>query len=115
MDFENEVRTLKFQIDLLRSISPLEKYPLTQLILESNISEEELRRLFQLLEELQEEYYLQQEDGFVHFSNLLISFVGQLPEKFDPEKTLIALKKENKYPEIVHVMWKSHFESKKND
>ncbi|GAB3060558.1 DUF1878 family protein [Virgibacillus ainsalahensis] len=93
--------TTSFHLDLLSKIINMDRYPVIQLIIENNISREEFEELMQMLQELNEKYEIQKEEGFLHFSSLLIHFVGMLNEKLDPHATIFALKKEGCFPSLM--------------
>lgn len=93
--------TTSFHIQLLSNILDLTKYPMTQLMIENNLTKEEYDEFLQLLHRLHTEYELQKGEGFLNFTSLLIHFAGMLNEKLDPNITIYALKKEGYYPSLL--------------
>lgn len=98
---EHSSTITSFQIQLLSRIIDMDEYPFIKLVIEQNISEEEYNELFAHLEILQAMYEEQKEKGLLDFSSLLIEFSGLLNEKLDPTTTILALRKENYFPELM--------------
>lgn len=71
------------------------------MIIEKNITEEEYKDLMDLLDDLNELYMEQREEGLVDFTTLLVRFAGMLNEKLEPNETISALKKEGYYPSLM--------------
>ncbi|MFD2042773.1 DUF1878 family protein [Ornithinibacillus salinisoli] len=92
-----------FHLQLLTKTIDLKKYPLTRLVIEKNITNEEYKELFQLLHTINEEFEAQKEEGFLNFSPLLIHFAGMLNEKLNPDETIHALKQEGYFVELMEV------------
>ncbi|MFC2947948.1 DUF1878 family protein [Virgibacillus sediminis] len=109
--------TTSFHLQLLSRVMDLDKYPMIRLVIENHLSRQEYEELFQLLEELDEKYASQKEEGLLDYSSLLIHFVGMLDEKLDPHETIRALKKEGYYPslmgEFIQIMQRENLERKR--
>ncbi|WP_084268838.1 DUF1878 family protein [Oceanobacillus damuensis] len=90
-----------FHIQLLSKIIDMNKYPLTKLIIENNITREEYMELMKMIQRLNDTYELQKEEGFLDFSSLLVHFAGMLNEKLDPNETIEALAKEKYFPLLM--------------
>ncbi|WP_010650117.1 DUF1878 family protein [Oceanobacillus massiliensis] len=90
-----------FHIQLLSKIIDMNQYPLIKLMIEKNISLEEYNELMEMLERLNDTYELQQEEGLLDFTSLLIHFAGMLNEKLDPNQTIRALRKEGYYTKLM--------------
>lgn len=90
-----------FQIQLLLDILKGKNYPFTKLVIEKSLTEDEYQVLLTQLEELNEEYLLQKQQGFLNFSSLLVNFAGMLNEKLLPEETIFALKSEGLYMKMM--------------
>ncbi|SES69633.1 Protein of unknown function [Oceanobacillus limi] len=93
--------TAMFHLQLLSKTIDLKKYPFTKLIIEKNITNEEYNDLLELLHVLNQKYELQKEEGLLDFSSLLINFAGMLNEKLHPDETILALKKEGYYHDLM--------------
>lgn len=90
-----------FQIQLLLDIVEIKNYPFTKLVIERSFMEDEYQELLRQLEELNGDYLFQKEQGFLNFSSLLVNFAGMLNEKLLPEETILALKSEGIYIEMM--------------
>lgn len=98
---EDKENITSFQIQLLSKIIDIDRYPFIKLIMEHQISEEEYQRLFTLLERQQKVYLEQKEEGLLDFTSLLVEFAGLLTEKLDPTETILALRKENYFKDLM--------------
>lgn len=106
MDSIEKDERLPFYMHLLLKIKEIENYPFTKLVIENGLSEEEYQEIVHLLALLNEKYEIQKEEGFLDYTSLLIQFAGMLNYKLDPEETIIALKKEGCYPELMEELSK---------
>ncbi|WP_373895637.1 DUF1878 family protein [Virgibacillus natechei] len=97
----NNNDTTSFHLQLLSTIMDLNAYPLINLIIENNITYKEFVELMYLLQNLEAQYNIQREEGFLDFTSLLVEFAGMLTEKLDPNKTIYALKKEGYFPSLM--------------
>lgn len=98
---EEQEKITSFQIQLLSQIIDMKKYPFIKLVIEHNISQDEHNELFTLLKHQHDTYEEQKEEGLLDFSSLLMEFAGRLNEKLNPTETIIALRKENYFPELM--------------
>ncbi|HEX6593584.1 MAG TPA: DUF1878 family protein [Bacillota bacterium] len=90
-----------FHLQLLLQTMNIEQYPFIKLIIINNLSSQEYEELFMLLEQLNEMYKVQKEEGLLDFTSLLIHFAGMLNQKLDPTETIYALKKEGHFPNLM--------------
>ncbi|MFD1174235.1 DUF1878 family protein [Oceanobacillus picturae] len=90
-----------FHLQLLSRVIDLNKFPMIKMVLEKNVTDSEYNELLQLLSRLNVKYEVQQEEGLLDYSSLLIEFAGMLSEKLDPDATIYALKKEGYYPSLM--------------
>ncbi len=79
----------------------LNQFPMIKMVLERDVTGLEFKELLQLLSRLNDKYVMQQEEGLLDYSSLLIEFAGMLSEKLDPNATIYALKKEGYYPSLM--------------
>ncbi|WP_163537136.1 DUF1878 family protein [Gracilibacillus sp. YIM 98692] len=115
MGLEKEVKKQKFHIQLLTSICDMDQYPFIHLLFQQDITEQEYNELMNILAELYDRFLEYQEEGFMNYEKLLIHFVGQLSPKLDPEKTMQALIKEERYIEMVNELLLLHYKYQKGD
>lgn len=101
---EEKMEKLEFYHELLLQMVDTKKYPFYHLIISKGMSKKEMEDVFRLCEELSEKYEKQREEGFVHFTPLLIEFVGMLPYSLDPKETILALKQQKLYEELMDVL-----------
>lgn len=97
----NSSDSTAFHLQLLSNIIDLNNHPVTQLIIESNLTKEEYDELINMLHMLQTKYEVQKGEGFLDFTTLLIHFAGMLNVKLNPNATIYALKKEGYYPSLL--------------
>lgn len=95
-------RNSSFHIQLLAQTIDIQKFPLTKLIIDHHVTEEEYEALFHMLQQLEKQYEIQKEEGFVDFTSLLVHFAGMLTRKLHPNQTIYALKKEGYYPSLMN-------------
>jgi hypothetical protein len=98
---EERLRRLEFYQSLLIEMIDGDKYPFYKLVMQLNLSEEEVHQLFLLCEELSIEYEKQKAEGFVIFNPLLTQFAGMLPPKLDVEETIYALYKQGLFTPLM--------------
>ncbi|KAB8139027.1 DUF1878 family protein [Gracilibacillus oryzae] len=115
MEMEKELQKQQFHIQLLLSISNVDAHHLVRLLVESGITEKEYQLLLKTLDKLEQTFYEWKEEGYLNFEPLLVRFVGELCEKLNPERTMLALSKEGMYAELVEEFIHIHFKYKKND
>jgi len=92
-----------FHIQLLTELVDMNKYPVTQLIIDNNLSKEEWEEIVDMLQDLDARYKELKEARRVNCTPLLIEFAGRLNEKLNPNETIAALKKEKYFPSLMHV------------
>ncbi|MFU0788667.1 DUF1878 family protein [Cerasibacillus sp. JNUCC 74] len=97
----NKAETAAFHLQLLSKVINTDKYPFTKLIIDKGLTEQEYNKLMNRISYLNCQYLKQSEEGLLDFTSLLLHFVGMLTEKLEPNKTIIALKKEGYYPSLM--------------
>lgn len=110
--FEDRLKKIEYHQRLLLGMIQNQKYPAYELIVQNDLSEEEVNVLFLLCEELTEKYEQQKEEGFVHFTPLLTQFVGFLNHKLRPKETINAFLKQDLYRPLMVELKKSLENSK---
>lgn len=105
-----------FHLKLLLNIINIEEYPFTKLVIEKNVSCNEYEELFKLLNELDQTYHQQKQEGLLDFSSLFIHFAGMLTNKLSPTETIEAIKQEGLFMElmeefiqIIHIIENDHY------
>lgn len=104
MDEEKE--RLAFYCELLLQIVDTRNFPFYDLIIKNKLSKRQTEEILHLCEELNEQLKEQRELGFVHFTPLLIQFAGMLPYGLNIKETILALKKQKLYEELMDVLLK---------
>lgn len=94
----------EFYQRLLLQMIDVHKFPFYDLVIKSQLSEEEMNGIFHLCAELEQKLNEQRELGFVHFTPLLVQFVGMLPHVLNIKETIVALKKQHLYEELMDVL-----------
>lgn len=105
--FEARIERLEYYQQLMIELVELEKWPFHQLIMKCKLTEQEVLSLFNLCEELNEEYKKQKAEGFVGFSPLLVIFRQKLNYKLAPLEVILALEQENYFPHLMAVLKKA--------
>jgi hypothetical protein len=70
--------------------------------MEKKLTESEVDDIILLCDELEKIYSMQSEEGFVHYTPLLIHFAGMLPSKLRPRETIAALLQQKKYIPLLN-------------
>ncbi|HEY4600076.1 MAG TPA: DUF1878 family protein [Cerasibacillus sp.] len=91
-----------FHLQLIMQLIDMEKFPLTKLLIEKNVSEQEYVDFMQLLQQINQDYQEQKDEGLLDFTSLLIQFVGMLNEKLSPNETILALRQEGYYIDLMN-------------
>src|SRR5690625_7682842 len=97
-------RKTSFHIQLLAQTIDIQKFPLTKLIIDHHVTEEEYEAFFHLLQQLEKQYEVQKEEGFVEFTSLLVHFAGMLTQKLPPNQTIYELKKKGYYTSLINII-----------
>lgn len=98
---EDRIKTLEFHQELLLEMVDTDKFPFYYLIIKHKVSKQEVIDLLDLCEELNKKYEEQRENGFLHFTPLLVQYVGMLPSVLKPRESIVALRKQNYYPLLM--------------
>lgn len=106
-DIEKRLKKVEYHQRLLLEMMQTKKFPVYELIIKKGLTEEEVKELFNLCEELTLQYEQQKEEGFVYFIPLLTQFVRSINEKLDPEETIHALLGQGMYLPLMEVLNKA--------
>jgi len=95
------INTLSFHLHLISDLISADDFPFTKLVIDKGLSELEYNELFQMLEELNRSYIRQKEEGLLDYTCLLVQFAGMLNFKLHPDQTMLALKQQGLYTELM--------------
>ena len=98
---DQKVKRIEYYQELLLEMMDNHHFPVYELIIKNKLTKKETEELFQLCEELSQEYEEQKEEGLLHFDSLLTHFVGMLNYKLDPKKTIEAFYQQNLYKSLM--------------
>lgn len=102
---EERLERLEFYNQLTIESVDLTAYPFFRLVMEKKLTEQEVNKVFLLCDELQRKYEMQSEEGFVHYTPLLLHFVGMLTPKLSPRETITALLQQEKYISLMEKLY----------
>ncbi|MGO4887484.1 DUF1878 family protein [Anaerobacillus sp. MEB173] len=98
---EERIERLEFYQRILMKMVKSNEFPFFQIVIEKALTEQEMIEVFSLCEELEKQLEEQREDGFIHYTSLLVHFVGMLNSKLDPLRTIKALSQQNLYNSLM--------------
>jgi hypothetical protein len=102
---EERLERLEFYNQLTIESVDLSSYPFFRLIMEKKLTEEETKQVILLCDELEKIFLMQSEEGFVHYTPLLIQFAGMLTPKLKPRETIAALLQQGKYVLLLEKLY----------
>jgi hypothetical protein len=102
---EERLERLEFYNQLTIKSVDLTRYPFFRLVMEKKLTEEEMRQVIFLCDELEKLFLLQSEEGFVDNMPLLIQFAGMLTPKLKPKETILALLQQGKYISLMEKLY----------
>ncbi|WP_096201479.1 DUF1878 family protein [Bacillus sp. FJAT-45350] len=105
-----QVRRLGFYQTLLLDMVDTSKFPFYQLVIRNGVTEEEMKELFILCNELNELLEEQRELGYVRHTSLLVHFVGMLTIKLKPKAVIEAMQQQSLYGSLMDVLLKALIE-----
>ncbi|MFC7372858.1 DUF1878 family protein [Fictibacillus iocasae] len=100
---EDRVERLEFYNELTVKSIDLSSYPFYALVMEHKLTEEEMQETLELCSRLEREFETMKEEGFVHYTALLIEFAGLLTPKLKPREAIRALRDQKLF---LHLMKK---------
>lgn len=106
-EFEERLKKIEYHQKLLLEMIKNQTFPLYELLIRKDLSEEEVDELFTLCDMLNEKLAQQKEEGFVYFTPLLTEFVGMLNRKLHPEETINAFLMQDMYPTLMGILKKT--------
>ncbi|MBD1380711.1 DUF1878 family protein [Metabacillus arenae] len=98
---EGKLHKLEFYISLLLQMVDDTKYPFFKLVIENQLSEEEVTEVIELCKQTEIDFYVQKEQGWVIYEDLLAQFVGQLNSKLPVNQVIKSLYDQEMYSELM--------------
>ncbi|RLQ97539.1 DUF1878 family protein [Falsibacillus albus] len=95
------IEKLEFQQKLLLKMMSPKGFEFDQLIIEKNLSEQDVMDFHRLCEELNKELKEQKAEGFVFYSPLFKKFNERLHSQLEPAEVIDACKKQKLYEELM--------------
>ncbi|MBY6037977.1 YhaI family protein [Fictibacillus nanhaiensis] len=102
---EERLERLEFYNQLTIESVDLTSYPFFRLVMEKKLTEKEVNDILLLCDELEKTYLMQAEEGFVHYTPLLIHFAGMLTPKLNPRETIQALIHQGKHISLMEKLY----------
>jgi hypothetical protein len=106
-NFEERIKRMEYYQNLLFKMMRKDGYEFSQLIIEKQLTEEEVAQFYDLCELLSKEYEEQKADKFVFFSPLFLKFKEGLHHKLQPSEVIEACINQNLYPELMNTLMKN--------
>ncbi|MFC5713564.1 DUF1878 family protein [Thalassorhabdus alkalitolerans] len=102
-EWRERIERLEFHQKLLMELID-ERHPFYRLIIKRKITEKEMSKLYSLCAVLERKLAEERKQGMVYHGELLDEFIGELNPKLNPEETIMALKKQGLYIDLVTVL-----------
>ncbi|WP_102347456.1 DUF1878 family protein [Bacillus sp. Marseille-P3661] len=107
MELEERLKKVEYHQKLLLKMLRGSQFPVYEIVINKDLTEDEVDDIFKLCEELNCLYEQQKEEGFVHFIPLLTKFVGLLNHKISAEEMIDALIGQKLYLPLMMELRKS--------
>ncbi|MBA2874801.1 YhaI family protein [Thermaerobacillus caldiproteolyticus] len=98
---EERIAKLEYYQSLLMEMIDETKKPFYHLVIQANLTKEEVDEVIELCEHLSKEYEKQKEEGLTIFTPLLLHFAGMLNPNLPLEKTVDALLKQQMFVPLM--------------
>ncbi|MBU8905454.1 DUF1878 family protein [Desertibacillus haloalkaliphilus] len=98
---EERVGRLEYYKRIFVEMVDKERFPFYYLMVENDLTEEEVEEVYALCEHLNQQLEEQRDSGLLNYTSLLIHFVGMLNVKLNPEVTIQALYKQGYYQPLM--------------
>lgn len=106
-NFEERLKRMEYYQSLLLQMSKKEGFAFYQLIIEKQLTEEDVAQFFELCESLNKEYEELKAEKFVFFSPLYAKFKERLHPKLHLHEVIMACIDQKIYPELMQTLWKN--------
>ncbi|NSL51999.1 DUF1878 family protein [Calidifontibacillus erzurumensis] len=103
-EIEKRLKKIEYYQRLLLEMMRGHRFPLHELIMRKDLTEEDVEEFFSLCEELNHKWKQQKEEGFVYFSPLLNEFMEKLNPKLEPIETIDACLGQNVFRPLMEVL-----------
>jgi hypothetical protein len=98
---ESRLERLEFYFQILLKNTNLKDKPFYELIIQKELTKQEVNDIFKSCEELNKKYSEQKAEGFIDYAPLLTQFVGMLTPKIAPYEAIDTLSKQGLYKEMM--------------
>jgi len=106
-NFEDRLKRMEYYQSLLLQMSQKEGFAFYHLIIENQLTEEEVAKFYELCESLCKEYEDLKAEKFVFYSPLFIKFKERLNPKLDPKEVIMACINQKIFPELMQTLKKN--------
>ncbi|MBS4171896.1 DUF1878 family protein [Bacillus sp. FJAT-49736] len=106
-NFEERLKRMEFYQSLLIQMAQKEGFEFYHLIMENQLTKEDVTQFFELCEVLSHEYEEQKEDKFVFFSPLYEKFKERLHPKLQPNEVIKACINQGLYSKLMNILMKN--------
>ncbi|APB35539.1 MULTISPECIES: YhaI family protein [Heyndrickxia] len=101
---EQKLERLEFYQTLLLKMIGTSQYPFFRLIMEKQLSKQDIEQFYALCDRLSDELKEQKADKFVFFYPLFQKFKDSLHEKLQPAEVIAACLQQGLYPELMKAL-----------
>lgn len=98
---ESRLNRLEFYFQIVWDNTNLDGKPFYALIIQKELTKQEVDDIFKTCEELSKKYEEQKAEGLIDYVPLLTQFVGMLTPKIAPHEAVDALSKQGLYKEMM--------------
>ncbi|WP_018662336.1 DUF1878 family protein [Heyndrickxia acidiproducens] len=101
---EQRLERLEFYQKLLLKMIESNQNAFYRLVIEKQLSKQDVEQFFALCEQLKQELEEQKADHFVFFYPLFTKFKDRLHKKLQPDEVIAACLQQGLYPELMKVL-----------
>jgi len=106
-NFDERLKRMEYYQSLLLQMSQKEGFAFYHLIIENQLTEEEVAMFLELCDSLSNEYEELKAEKFVFFSPLFIKFKESLNPKLEPKEVILACIDQNLFPDLMQTLKKN--------
>lgn len=103
-NFEERLKRMEYYQSLLLQMSQKQGFAFYHLIIENQLTKEEVAKFYELCESLSNEYEELKAEKFVFYSPLFVKFKERLNPKLDPKEVILACMDQKIYPELMQTL-----------
>ncbi|KHD85876.1 DUF1878 family protein [Heyndrickxia ginsengihumi] len=104
---EQKLERLEFYQTLLMQMVQANSFPFYKLVMEKQLSKQDMEMFFKRCEALTKELQEQKADQFVFFYPLFQKFKEGLHKKLDAKEVILACKQQHLFPELMKALEKN--------